>query len=280
MLVYLAAAIVGVFQLTSGAKNYGAVLRCLILAGVVLCGVLLGTRAAAIRAIPLTRLFESMIVLTIIFGLTYLVLSAAIRQVWFGSVIGWVILVLVLIAGSVITPASKANAAAATPWAIAHGIAMILGIASMLFSATSAFLYLFGKRKLKQKKLSQVVGKMPNLEKLEQMNEHSLEVCFLFLTFGLVSGFGMAVINSAALETSIVSWLTDAKIVLIEAVWVILGAMLVLKRTTKLKGGTAAYMTIGAFALFLFAIVGTTVFCNSTHDFSNDDVNTVEVERQ
>ncbi len=65
-------------------------------------------------------------------------------------------------------------------------------------------------------------------------------------------------------------WLTDSKIVLIIAAWLLLGLVLLLWWTVKLKGKTVAYATIVAFALILFAVVGTSVFCNSEHDFSTN----------
>jgi ABC-type uncharacterized transport system permease subunit len=176
--LYLAAAIVGILQLPAGGEKYKRFLLPLISLAVTLEAVMLIFRAVEIKAVPLTGLFESMIVLTIVFGLIYLFFSIAIQQVWFGSVMVWVIFGLIILAAIVAEPASEAHAAAATPWAIAHGIAMILaGVATMLATA-SALLYLLGRRKLKQKKVMQVLGKVPNFEKLEHMNLLGLKACF------------------------------------------------------------------------------------------------------
>ncbi|MHC4597226.1 MAG: cytochrome c biogenesis protein CcsA [Planctomycetota bacterium] len=234
-------------------------------------------RAVALKAIPLTGLFESMIVLTIVFGLIYLFFSIAIAQVWFGSVMAWVILTMILMAGIVAKPASEPHEVAATPWAIAHGIAMILGGASIIFATASAFLSLLGSGKLKRKKIVQVLGKVPNIEKLEHMTLFGLRAGFVLLTIGLISGLGLAVLKSAALEMNVLDWLTDAKIVLIIAVWVLLGIILMLRYTVVLKGKTIAYMTMVAFILILFAIVGTTIFCGTTHDFTRDNIEVIEV---
>ena len=69
----------------------------------------------------------------------------------------WVILAIILMAGTVAKPASEPHAVAATPWAIAHAIAMILGGAAIMFATASAILYLFGSYKLKHKKVLQVL---------------------------------------------------------------------------------------------------------------------------
>ncbi|MHC4602831.1 MAG: cytochrome c biogenesis protein CcsA, partial [Planctomycetota bacterium] len=242
---------------------------------VVLEVVILTFRAIAIKVIPLTGLFESMIVLTIVFGLIYLFFSVAIQRVWFGSVMVWLILAMILTAGIVAEPASEPRVEAATPWAIAHGIAMVLGGASTAFATASAFLYLLGRHKLKRKKVMQVLGRVPNIERLERMSLLGLKACFVLMTFGLISGIGVAVANSATLEISVF----DAKIVLITTAWVLLGTILTLRRIVTLKGKTTAYMTIAAFVLILFAIVGTTVFCGTTHDFTKNGIDTIEVRR-
>jgi len=277
--IYLAAAIVGILQLLSGGEKYKRFLLPLVCLAIMLEAVILIFRAIAIKAIPLTGLFESMIVLTIVFGLVYLFFSIAIQQVWFGSVMVWVILAMVLIAGTVAKPASELHAAAATPWAIAHGIAMILGGASIMLATACAFLYLFGMGKLKQKKIVQVLGRVPNIEKLEGMTLFGIGAGFGLITIGVISGLGLAVVKSAALEMNVLDWLTDAKIVLIIAVWVFLGMILMLRHTGALKGKTIAYMTMIAFILILFAIVGTTVFCGTTHDFTKDNTKVIELRR-
>ena len=74
-------------------------------------------------------------------------------------------------------------------------------------------------------------------------------------------------------------WLTDAKIVLIAAVWVLLGTILALRRMSIVKGKITAYVTMVAFVLILFALVGTTVFCGTKHNFIKDDVKVVEIRR-
>jgi len=275
VVVYFAAAIVGILQLLAGGDKYKRFLLPFVSLAVTLEAVILIFRAVAIKAVPLTGLFESMIVLTIVFGLIYLFFSIAIQQVWFGSVMVWLILAMILTAGIVAEPASEPRAEAATPWAIAHGIAMVLGGASTAFATASAFLYLLGRHKLKRKKVMQVLGRVPNIERLERMSLLGLKACFVLMTFGLISGIGMAVANSATLEISVF----DAKIVLITAAWVLLGTILTLRHIVTLKGKTTAYMTIAAFVLILFAIVGTTVFCGTTHDFTKNGIDTIEVRR-
>ena len=264
VLIHLAAAIVGILQLLAGGRKYKRFLSPLVSVAVALEVVILIFRAVALKAIPLTGLFESMIVLTIVFGLIYLFFSIAIGQVWFGSVMAWVILTMIVMAGIVAKPAAEPDAIAATPWAIAHGIAMILGGASITFATASAFLSLLGSRKLKRKEVMQVLGKVPNIEKLERMNLLGVRVGFVLLTIGLISGLGLA----SKPGTGIVAWLADGKVICTIAAWVLLGIILVLSRLLLLKGKMRAYMTVVAFVLVLFAILGVTVLGATQHDFT------------
>jgi len=92
------------------------------------------------------------------------------------------------------------------------------------------------------------------------------------MTFGLASGFGLAMVKSIAIQMSILDWLTDAKIVLIIASWILLAIVLILRRLVVLKDKTIAYITVVAFFLILFAIIGTAVFCGTKHDFTRGNV--------
>ena len=270
LLLSLAAGTVGVLELFGRGAKYRRLLGPLVSLVVTLLAVILVFRAAAIKAVPLTGLFESMIVLTIVFGLIYLFLSIAMEQVWFGSVMVWVIVVMVLLAGVVARPASEPHEAAVTPWAIAHGIAMVLAGAAIAFATACAFLCLLGRRRLKQKKVMDVLGKVPNIEKLMRFNLSALRVCFVMLTLGLASGIGLAAVKSTALGMGVVDWLTDPKIVLIIITWILLAVTLIAHRTGALKDRTVAYVTMVASLLLLYAIVGSAVICKSKHDFSSN----------
>lgn len=265
---YAGAAAAGVLQLLAWGEKFKRFPMPLVALAVTLEAVILIFRAVAIKAVPLTGSFESMIVLSIVFGLTYLFLSIAIHRVWFSSVMVWVMLMLILLAAVVARPASQASEMASRPWAIAHAISMILASAAAMLATASAVLYLYARRGLKRKDLLGVLGKVPNVEKLERMNLFGVKLCFILLTFGLVSGIGLSISYKWALS----AWLTDPKIVLIQIVWLLLGVIIALWKTIKLKEKSIAYMTLVAFALILFAVVGTSVFCGTRHDFGGSDV--------
>ena len=263
--VYLTAAITGILQLSASGEKFKRILMPLVSLGICLEAVFLIVRAVEIKAVPLTGLFESMIVLTIVFGLIYLFLSIAVQQVWFGSVMVWLIFALILTAAIVAKPAAELQDIARTPWAIAHGITMILGGASIIFASASSFLYLLGNRRLKQKKVAQVLGRVPNIEKLERMILLGVRTSFVLVTTGIISGFGLVCV----VGTGIAGWLTDIKVICIFAAWILLGTILILNRTLSLTGRTRAYLTILVFVLISIAIIGVTISGATQHNFSS-----------
>ena len=155
--LYLTAGIVGIVQMFGRGRQYKRLMIPVVSLAICLEAVLLIFRAVAIKAFPLTGVFESMIVLTIALGLVFLFFSIGIRQVWFGSVMAWVILGLILLAGIVAQPASEPIAIVSTPWAVAHGIAMVLSSVLIMFATVNAFLYLLSTNRLKQKKVTKIL---------------------------------------------------------------------------------------------------------------------------
>ena len=264
VVIYIAAAIVGILQLLATGRQYKRYLSPLVSLGVTLEAVILIFRAVSLKAFPLTGLFESMVVLSIVFGLVYLVFSLAVQQVWFGSVMVWIILALVLIAGIVAEPASEPMAIAATPWAVVHGIAMVLGGVSITFAAASSFLYLLGRYRLKSKKVAKVIGKIPNIEKLELMSLFGIRAGFVLTTIGILGGLGLVWISGKSIST----WLLDPKVVSILTAWFLLGNILLLNRFLALKGKARAYLTIVVFVFVAFAILGVTILGTTQHNFA------------
>jgi ABC-type uncharacterized transport system permease subunit len=265
--LYLAAAIVGIIQLYKKGVKFRYLLLALIALAVTLESVILIFRAVAIKAVPLTGLFESMMVMTIAFGITYIAFSIVISQAWFGSVMAWLMLAMVVLTATVAAPAAAPSEVAQTPWAIAHGLIMVIAGAMAAFSAVIAHFFLFSNRKLKQRDVSAVIGRMPNMERLERMNMLGVRACFILLTFGIISGIGLAVVRQMMLESSVLAWLFDPKIICILTAWMVIAAMLLMRHLTLLSTKGVAYMTIIAFLLILIAFVAVTILGITRHTF-------------
>jgi ABC-type uncharacterized transport system permease subunit len=264
--VHAAAGTMAALQLLRKHRRYESLLMPCILAAVILDAALLVIRGISIKAAPLTSLFDSLILLALIFGVLYLLIKPSVDQVWFGSVMVWAILGMVLAAALVAKPAARPQQVARTPWAVAHASFMILATAAIVFAAANAALYLLGNYRLKHKGVMQVLGRIPNLEALVRMHRLGVRVGFILLTVGIVSGLGLSLF-----DTGIARWLADSKVICILGAWVLLGAILVMDRFGLLRIKGQVYVTIVAFGLILMAIIGVTVAGATQHRFSQAD---------
>jgi ABC-type uncharacterized transport system permease subunit len=236
---------------------------------ITLVAVLLILRAVAIKAFPITGVFESMLILTVFIGITFLFLSAFMQQVWFLSVMAWVLFVLMLLTVVVAKPASVLQESARTPWVIVHALSMSLSGAMVVFAGAMSGLLLWSRRRLKSKRFLTLFGKMPTMEKLQVLNLLGLRLGFAAMTFGLVSGIGLVAVKSAGLGMTMNDWLTDSKIVLVAAAWIVLLCTLILRRLPAFGGKAAAHATVVICFLILFAFIGSKIFCKSGHDFGS-----------
>ena len=234
-----------------------------------LSAILLVFRASHIGALPITNIFESMLFLLIFIGVTFLFLSAFLQQVWFSSVMTWVLFAIVMLAAMVIKPTSTFRANAQTPWVIFHALSMALSGAMIVFSTAMSSLVLVSCNRLKNKQMSKLFGKMPNIERLELFNLIGLRLTFIAMTFGLVSGIGMAVMKSAGTNIIFMDWLVDSTIVMTASSWLMLMVVLLLRHFIAFSGKTQARLTLVVCFLIIFTFVGTRVFCKSSHNFVN-----------
>lgn len=234
---------------------------------ITLGAVVLIFRAVSIKAFPITGVFESMLILMIFIGITFLFLSAFIHQVWFLSIMAWVLFIITLLAAIVAKPAVVLQEAAKTPWVIVHAISMSLAGAMIVLAASMSILFLWSRKRLKSKRFLEIFGRMPTIERLESINVLGLRLCFIALTFGFVSGIGLMAVNSVNLATTAEYWLTDSKIVMIGVSWLLLLLVLLLRRILGFGGKVIAQVTLIVCFMILFAFVGSQIFCKSHHDF-------------
>jgi len=276
----LAAAIVGFLQLRAQGQKYQPHLTHLISGTVILVAVVLVFRAADNQQIPLTDLFESLLVLTLVFGLTYMVFGLFIQQVWYGSMMSWIILALLILTALVAEPAGRAHEMETRPWAIAHGLAMALGSAMILFAAAVVYIYLLGQRRLKQKEFAKVFGMVPNLQKLQNMYLFALRASFVLLGLGLFSGIGMAALPSVRQEIPVQQWIADPRILGAAGVWVLVALTLLGRRLNLLKMKTTAYLTFLTFLLLLVGLASRAIFQGAHDGFSSSAKSSEDSQKQ
>lgn len=265
--VYAVAAAVAVIQLRSKKETATRFMVGLVSGAVGLNCAVLVLRAVATKAIPLTGAFESLMVLTIVLGMFYVLMSFGVTQVWFSAAMIWPMLGLMALATLVAEPAAK-SPMVATPWVIFHAISMLLGSGALIFSTAAASLFLLSDYMLKQKKVMSVLGRVPNIGWLRLAHTRGLFATLLGMTLGLVSGAGLAIVTAGATGMTWVDWLVDPKIVLIATTWCLLIVILGWHVFAGLSEKAVAYATIVMLFFVIFAVVGVTLFCGTRHVFT------------
>jgi ABC-type uncharacterized transport system permease subunit len=259
--------VLGHIQVVKSSVRFRCLLASFASLQITLGAVLLIFRAVEIKAFPITGIFESMLILMVFIGITFLFLSVFMQQVWFLSVMAWVLFIITILAAVVAKPASVLQAEAKTPWVVVHAMSMSLAGAMIVFSAAMSVLFLWSRKRLKSKQFLKLFGNMPSIEKLESLNLLGLRLCFVALTFGLISGIGLVIVSSFDLGMTVADWFTDSKIVLIGVSWILLLFVLLLKRLFGFSGKVVAEATLIVCFLILFAFVGSKIFCQSNHDY-------------
>jgi len=268
LLLSVVSAALGGVQIARGDIRLRRLLTASVALMVSLTAAVLALRGLAIGAFPMTGVFESMLIVLLFIGLTFLLLSVVMPQVWFSSVMAWVLWMLMLLAAAVAKPAAPLHEAAQTPWVIVHALSMSLAGAMIVFAAANSILFLWSRKRLKSRHFPALFGRMPTLETLERLTLLGLRLSLAALTAGLVSGVGLVGVKSAGLGMTVGDWLTDSKIVMIAAAWCVLLGTLLLRRWLAFGGKAVARMTLVICFLILFAFIGSTVFCKSGHDFN------------
>lgn len=268
LILSFVSSVLGYLQITKGDLRFRRFLLAFASLQTALGGVLLISRAVAIKSLPITGIFESMLFLMIFIGLTFLFLSAYMRQVWFLSVMAWSLFVIVLLSAVVAKPAAVLQDAVQTPWVVIHAVSMSLAGAMIVFAAAMSVLVLWSQMRLKGEQFLKLFGKMPTIERLESLNLLGLLLSFIALTFGLISGIGLVAASSTQLGMTTADWLTDSKIVLIGLSWILLLLVLFLRQLLAFSGKVIAQITLVVCFLILFAFIGSQIFCKSDHDFT------------
>jgi len=263
------AALIGYVQLRPRGLSYPRLLMpFLICLATCLEVIILVLRAVEAQAVPLTGLFESMLVLVIVFNLLYILLSIAVTQIWFSSVMVWMIFGLALLTGMVAEPATASAKVEVTPWVVFHSVAMVISTAFITFSMVAGSLFLVTSNRLKHKKVTKVLGRVPSIHWLQASLLLGVKGCFVTLSVGLASGIGLITMKAAAPDMDLQDWFVDPKMVVVACAWLLIAFIWVLHALGMVKEKALAYSSLLAFFLMIFALVGVPLFCGTQHSFT------------
>lgn len=140
------------------------------------------------------------------------------------------------------------------PLFAAHVVVLVVGILSFLVTSLAALLYLIEHRELKTKKFGHYFQKLPSLDLLDRLAVRTLNIGFVFLTLGMITGIYLAH------EVWKGDWVHNTKVLFSVVTWVWYLVLLFVRYTLGWRGGKFFALTSFGFLMLLTTFLGVFVF--------------------
>ena len=145
-------------------------------------------------------------------------------------------------------------------WIIVHVCALLAAYAALLFSLLASFLYLVQENRLKDRTRPSFLAWLPPLDTMDQIGHRALVIGFHCMTIGLLIG---SVIAQSSIGPA---YFRDPKVILSFGMWLLYIGMLLVRRSTGLRGRRAVYWSSLVF-LVMLSVWAANVF-SSVHRFA------------
>lgn len=179
----------------------------------------------------------------------YLALRRRLRLFALGAFIAPIALTF-LIGAQFVGQSSEAVLGVSRTLLMFHIASNVLGFGLFLIAGAAGAVYLVQDRRLRTKKrVAHLGSRLPPLDALDLTNHRLLLAGFPLLTFGVVTG---AVFSHQLTSASSAEFLRS---VLGYSTWLLLGAVLVLRKTAGFSGRKAAYGTIAGVVCMLLVML-------------------------
>ncbi len=215
----------------------------------------LANRGWSARELPVTTVFESLLVLAWILVAIDLYLEIrSPKRVAVGLFLLPVVLATLAMAGR--APRAEwtdLHDGWRTFWGTVHGLLLVAGAVFTCVAFAAGLMYLVQSDRLKHKRPPRNGFNLPSLEQSERWNRGSITVAFPLLTFGILIGLVLMVTKRDARE--LLGW-SDPKVVSTLALWVVFAGLLHARYRPEWRGKRVMILTGVAFGFLAFAMVG------------------------
>jgi len=152
------------------------------------------------------------------------------------------VFVMTLVASMESPMGTWTNAVVREGWLVVHIVLILAGYAALLLTAVASVFYLVQERRLKAKKTTSILEKLPPLATLDNLITGSMGFGFVFITLGVIFGITWASIESGT------RWMSDSKVTLSMLTWVLCLVMMFMRATAGWRGRKAAVMALSVMA--------------------------------
>jgi ABC-type transport system involved in cytochrome c biogenesis permease subunit len=220
---------------------------------VVLQAVALVELAMAYGRLPLDNFYGTLNLCAFLIALVFLFVESRFHFTGTAVAMFPLVFLMTLIAALERPVATWPNVGVRDAWLIVHIILVLAGYAALLLTATASIFYLVQERRLKNKRSSAWLEKLPPLATLDNLISTSMGIGFVLLTLGVIFAVTWASTESGT------RWIGDPKILLSFFTWALCLLMIVLRASAGWRGRKAALMALtvlGCSALTWAAHIG------------------------
>lgn len=223
--------------------------------------VFIGLRWMGAGYSPAVNLPEALSFIGWAIAAVYLLFQTRTKTRVLGAFVAPLSLVLVIASSAGIMGTTEAGEALKTYWVTAHVIFSLTGAALFALACCAALMYLIQDGLIRRRKIHGLYQVLPSLGDLDRINHLSVVWGFVLLTLGIIAGSVWA----RTAWGSHLAW--DPKQIATLAAWFLCGILLHQRLVIGWKGRRAAFLSISAFAILLFAFVGVNMFFTTIHTF-------------
>jgi ABC-type transport system involved in cytochrome c biogenesis permease subunit len=217
-------------------------------------------RSRGLHTVPYHDLYGSMSLFGWLLALTYLGLEFYHRQRSVGAFVLPFIIVFFL-AAHLATVDRLPPAPARGPVFALHVTLSILAYAAFALSFVLSLIYLAENRLLRNRKLGDVVWRLPPLDLLERMSRSSVLIGLISIGVGTILGFIW--VDRLTGEY----WYYDPKYVVTLLILLLYAAYLQLSRTTTWRGARASRLCIFNFVVVILSFTVVNLYLSHTHRY-------------
>lgn len=216
----------------------------------------LGNRAWTLGELPVTTVFESLLVLAwIVVAIDLYLEVRSPRPVAVGVFLLPVVLAVLAFAANA-PRTGWIGGGWQSFWGTVHGVFLLAGAVCTVIAFAAGLMYLVQADRLKNKRPARLGFALPSLEQSERWNRGAITLAFPLLTFGMFIGAALMVAARRVGSGGVAIAWSDPKVVSTGLFWLVFALLLHARYRPEWRGTRVMVLTVVAFAFLAFAMVG------------------------
>ncbi|MBV9265749.1 MAG: cytochrome c biogenesis protein CcsA [Acidobacteriaceae bacterium] len=192
--------------------------------------------------LPLGNFYQTSSLCAFLIALAFLVAYSYYHIAVFSVCLFPLVFFMTLIAATEFPVAPWSNPVVRNTWLVIHVTTVLIGYAALVLSAVASIYYLLQERHLKRKEMVRSSNRLPPLATLDRLITQSMNIGFVFITAGTVTGIIWAFIESGT------RWISDPKIAFFLFTWAFYLAMIFLRVSAGWRGRRMAWLAVSVLA--------------------------------